>query len=68
MTNSSEEIEAKLERLEEIAETLEEGSVDLPKAKELREEADEHLRDLREQLDAGDGNLIQVDSDSGNDK
>lgn len=68
MTNSSEEIEAKLERLEEIAETLEEGSVDLPRAKELREEADEHLRDLREQLDVGDGNLIQVDSDSGNDK
>lgn len=60
MSESSDAIEAKLERLEEIAETLEDGAVDLSRAKELREEADEHLRDLREQLDISDGELIEM--------
>jgi len=58
----STEIEERIDRLEEIAETLEEGNVDLPTAKELREEADKHLRRLREELDVGDGELLEVDS------
>jgi exonuclease VII small subunit len=40
-----------MNRLEEIAETLEAGDVDLQTAKELRTEADEHLSALREELD-----------------
>jgi exonuclease VII small subunit len=62
MTDTSDDIERRLERLETIAETLEEGSVDLPEAKELREEADEHLQELREQLDVDDGDIARVDS------
>jgi len=42
-------------RLEEIAEILEEGTVDIGRARELREEADEHLERLRRELDVGDG-------------
>jgi len=48
-------------RLEEIAETLEAGTVDLERARELREEADEHLERLRRELDAGDGEIIEID-------
>ena len=62
MTDTSDDIERRLERLETIAETLEEGSVGLPEAKELREEADEHLQKLREQLDVDDGDIARVDS------
>lgn len=50
-----------MSRLEEIAETLEEGEVSLETAKELRLEADEHLEALREALDVGDGDIIEVD-------
>ena len=57
------DIEAKIDRLETIAETLEEGNVDLPRATELREEADEHLRALREELEVGDGDIIDVDAE-----
>ena len=62
MTDTSDDIERRLERLETIAETLEEASVGLPEAKELREEADEHLQELREQLDVDDGDIARVDS------
>lgn len=50
-------------RLEEIAETLEDGEVGLETAKELREEADEHLATLRDALDVGDGDIIEIDGD-----
>lgn len=63
MAEASNEIREKIERLETIAETLEDGTIDLARAKELREEADELLRDLREQLDVGDGAIIEVDTD-----
>ncbi|MEZ3170082.1 exodeoxyribonuclease VII small subunit [Halorubrum sp. RMP-47] len=55
------DIAERIERLEEIAETLENGEVDLPKAKELREEADDHLEALRDALDVGDGDIIEID-------
>ncbi|VTT86286.1 hypothetical protein DM2_2324 [Halorubrum sp. DM2] len=48
-------------RLEEIAETLEEGDVGLTTAKELREEADTHLEALRSALDVGDGDIIEIE-------
>jgi len=51
----------RIERLETIAETLEEGEVALDRAKELREEADDHLEALREELDVGDGEIIEID-------
>lgn len=62
MTTSG-EIEAKIDRLEEIASTLEDGEVRLSRAKELREEADELLTTLRDELDVGDGEIIQVDGE-----
>lgn len=58
--NNSETITAKVERLEEIAETLEAGNIDLATAKELREEADGYLEKLRDELDTGDGEIIEV--------
>lgn len=52
-------------RLEDIAETLEEGDVGLTTAKELREEADTHLEDLRSALDVGDGDIIEIEEGQG---
>jgi len=52
-----------IDRLEEIAETLEDGGVGLETAKELREEADEKLTMLRDTLDVGDGDIIEIDGD-----
>ena len=63
-TDESGEIGERLARLEEIAETLEEGEVGLERAQTLREEADEQLTTLRETLDVGDGEIIEVSSDS----
>ncbi|OYR82946.1 hypothetical protein DJ84_09135 [Halorubrum ezzemoulense] len=61
MSEDEVDIAERIERLEEIAETLEDGEVDLPTAKELREEADTHLEELREALDVGDGDIIEID-------
>ncbi|WP_193308718.1 exodeoxyribonuclease VII small subunit [Halorubrum halophilum] len=52
-----------IDRLEEIAETLEDGEIGLETAKELREEADEKLATLRDVLDVGDGDIIEIDGD-----
>jgi len=59
-TDDSGDIGEQLARLEEIAETLEEGEVGLEQAQTLREEADEQLATLREALDVGDGEIIEV--------
>lgn len=56
-------IEARIARLEEIAEALEAGEIGLQQAKELREEADDHLVALREELDVGDGEIIELSAD-----
>ena len=61
MSEDDGDIAERIERLEEIAETLEDGEVDLSTAKELREEADTHLEELREALDVGDGDIIEID-------
>lgn len=53
----------RISRLEEIAETLEEGEIGLETAKELREESDEHLEALRDELDVGDGDIIEIDEE-----
>ena len=52
-----------IDRLEEIAEMLEDGEVDLTTAKELREEADNHLEKLRDALDVGNGDIIEIDGE-----
>jgi DNA helicase TIP49 (TBP-interacting protein) len=50
--------------VEEIGKTLEDGEVDLTTAKELREEADDHLETLRDALDVGDGDIIEIDREA----
>mgnify|MGYP005858678739 CR=1 FL=1 len=50
----------RMDRLEEIAETLEAGNVDLERAKELRAEADTHLSELRTELDI-DGEITDLE-------
>lgn len=61
MTDAEIDIAETIDRLEEIAETLEDGEVGLTTAKELREEADNHLEKLRDALDVGDGDIIEID-------
>lgn len=51
----------RLERLEAIAEKLEDGSIDLQTARDLREEADAHLEALRDGLAVGDGEVIEIE-------
>ena len=68
MGSNTVEIGDTITRLEEIAETLEEGAVDLERARELREEADEHLEALRQELDVGDGEIIEIDGASSDDE
>lgn len=63
MSEDDVDIGARIERLEEIAETLEDGDIGLERAKELREEADEHLESLRVALDVGDGDIIEIEKD-----
>lgn len=60
--SDSEDIQAKIDRLETIAEMLENGEMDLATAKELRQEADKHLEELRDQLDVGDGEIIELET------
>lgn len=61
--SSSEDVNVSrlIDRLEAIAETLEDGDIGLDRAKELREEADDHLETLRDALDVGDGDIIERD-------
>jgi len=66
MSTSEVNIAETIDRLEEIAETLEDGEVDLTTAKELREEADDHLEKLRGALDVGDGDIIEIDGENAN--
>lgn len=61
MSTEDVDVGDRIARLEEIAETLEAGAVDLERARELREEADDHLETLRRALDVGDGEIIEVD-------
>lgn len=61
MGTESVDIGDTIARLEEIAETLEDGAVDLERARDLREEADEHLERLRHALDVGEGEIIEID-------
>ena len=52
----------RMDRLEAIAETLEAGNVGLERAKELRTEADDHLSELRTELDI-DGEITDIELD-----
>jgi len=57
---SDADIQARIDRLEEIAEQLEQGEIDLATAKQLREEADEHLEWLRSELSVESGALVEL--------
>lgn len=64
MTLGTPSDEDRIERLEEIAQTLEDGGIALATAADLREEANDHLRALGEDSDGGDGDIIGVDTDA----
>ena len=66
MTDAEIDIAETIDRLEEIAETLEDGEAGLTTAKELREEADNHLEKLHDALDVGDGDIIEIDGEDAN--
>jgi Exonuclease VII small subunit. len=57
---SDADIQERIDRLEEIAERLEQGEVGLATAKSLREEADEHLEWLRSELSVESGTLVEL--------
>jgi exonuclease VII small subunit len=63
MSKDDVDIAQRIDRLEEIAETLEDGEVNLTTAKELREEADDHLEKLHTALDVGDGDIMEIDGE-----
>lgn len=61
MADTSAQVEEQIDRLRTIAETLEDGEITLPEAKQLREEADELLEELRVKLETDDGQIIELD-------
>jgi len=52
-------ISDKVDRIETIVETLENGDVSLEEAEELHEEGQTLLEALQEDLDVGDGTVIE---------
>jgi|APHM01.1.fsa_nt_gi Exonuclease VII small subunit. len=60
---SDDDIQERIDRLEEIAEQLEDGAVSLATANDLREEADEHLAWLRAELEPEDGSLVELSNE-----
>ena len=53
-------ISDKTERLEEIIAQLEDGEVSLERAKDLHNEGTRLLEELEEELDIGDGEVIEI--------
>ena len=56
---SDTQIGEKVERVETIIETLEDGDVSLERATELRDEGESLLADLRTELEIGDGEVTR---------
>ena len=54
------DLQGRVDGLEASAERREQGEVDLATAKELREEADEHLEWLRSELSVESGALVEL--------
>ena len=52
-------ISDKVDRIETIVERLKNGDVSLEEAKELHEEGQTVLKELQEDLDVGDGTVIE---------
>lgn len=52
-------ISDRVDRVEQIIETLEAGDVSLEHAKELHEEGQEELEALQELLTVGDGSVVE---------
>lgn len=53
------EIGAKMDRVRDIIEQLEDGEVSLERTKELHDEGKEILTDVESDLDLGDGSVIE---------
>lgn len=53
-------ISDKVDRIETIVERLENGDVSLEEAEELHEEGQTLLEALQEDLDVGDGNVLET--------
>lgn len=58
-SNSDASISEKTERLEEIIAQLEEGDISLEHAQALHKEGQRLLQELEEELDMGDGNVVE---------
>lgn len=52
-------IDEKVDRIERIIETLETGDVSLEEARDLREEGQALLAELEDDLDVGDGTVVE---------
>jgi len=52
-------ISEKMDRVHEIIDTIEAGDLSLERAKQLREEGRELLATVEEDLDLGDGNVLE---------
>jgi len=53
------DIGQKMNRIQEIIAQIEDGEISLDRAKQLRDEGKELLRDVEEQLDLGDASVIE---------
>jgi len=53
-------ISDKVDRIETIVETLENGDVSLEEAEELHEEGQTVLKELQDDLDVGDGEVLEM--------
>lgn len=52
-------VEQKVERVQDIIDTFDQGDPSLQQAQELRDEGEELLDDLREELDVGEGSVTE---------
>ena len=58
-TEVESDIGQKMNRIQEIIAQIEDGEISLDRAKQLRDEGKELLRDVEEQLDLGDASVIE---------
>ncbi len=52
-------INKKVDRIESIVETLENGNVSLEEAQELHKEGQTLIEELQDELDVGDGTIVE---------
>lgn len=57
--SENDSIEEKVDRVETIIDLLEEGDVSLARAQELHDEGHAIIDELRDELDVGDGTVVE---------